>query len=119
MNAAFRRSEAVQKLENYAPVIMEHLALVTWFPDNLANSHWEQELAAFRKTLHRVSNSKSKRPNLNQDLIVDVLMDSLEEHRDKDLFLVGLEGHGVVAPTDPDWSSLAEAARSFAVSVEL
>ncbi len=46
MNAAFHRGEAFSKLENYSTVIVEHLALITWFFDHgavkkeLTTSNW-------------------------------------------------------------------------------
>ena len=117
MNAAFRRGEAVTRLENYACVILEHLALVTWFPDNSAKNHWDVELKAFKKALIRYNSSKGKKPNYTTALIVDTLSDFYETNDDKDYLLVDIESHGVKAPEDPDWKSFDQAVANFAKGV--
>ncbi len=64
MNAAvFRRGEAITRLENYAPVVLEHLALLTWFASNPASKHWAMELRAFKTAWQRYSTGKGNKSN--------------------------------------------------------
>lgn len=88
MNATFRRGEALTRLENYAHVIVEHLALVVWYSDSPAKNHWDIEL--------------------------DALIDTNE---DRDYVLIGIESHGVKAPEQPNWEQLIKSFSSFAKQV--
>ena len=115
--AAFGRGEAITKLENYAQVIVEHLALLAWYPDNPAKTHWEVEVRAFRTTLKRYDKGKKRAHNFAVDDIVETLEEQYLDNDGKDGVLIAIEGHGVQAPREPDWSLVDQAVRSFAESV--
>lgn len=117
MNAAFRRSEALERLENFAEVVVEHLALVTWFPTHRAKNHWNAEIQAFLKRLRKFDNGKDSRKNFTEFLIVDALNSILDTNQSRDYLIVSVESHGVVAPEDPDWESLKKAVVIFAKQV--
>ena len=115
--AAFQKSEALQRLENYSSVVVEHLALLTWFGDSSASSHWQVEINAFVKTLRRYDKGKKRKHNFKTDDIIDALMDQVHTNDDKDAVLIGIEGHGVKAPEDPAWEDLYKAFEEFAQKV--
>lgn len=117
MNAAFYRRDAVLKLEAYATVIVEHLALITWFPQHSAASHWNTELRAFTTTLRRLNRGKKSSTNLNKDFIEAALRDEIEGNDTQDLLLVAIEGHGVKAPSQPDWNALEQVIEKFAQEI--
>jgi hypothetical protein len=94
--AAFRKGEAISRLENYAYVIVEHLALVTWFPTPGALSHWNIELAAFSKALLRYDTGKGVKHNF-----------------------IGVESHGVPLPETVDWEALSARISAFADALVL
>jgi|SRR5579871_2496631 len=118
-SAAFRRAEAIENLENYARVIVIHLALLTWFPSNDAKLHWQAELNAFLRTLRRYDKAKKRPHNFTMDLIREILEDEFIDNESKDTILIGIEGHGVLAPEKPDWKLLSDAVKNFAHSVVL
>ena len=117
MNATFHRGEAISKLENYATVIVEHLALITWFFDNGAVKHWQIEISAFITTLQRYDHAKKRNHNFKQEDIVEILQDQISTNEDKESILIGIEGHGVKAPLKPDWGKLEETFTNFAKRV--
>ncbi|HXW53995.1 MAG TPA: hypothetical protein VEL47_07810 [Myxococcota bacterium] len=115
--AAFRRGEAITRLENYAPVIVEHLALVTWYPNHSPAKHWQSELDAFTKALTRYNTGKGNKHNFTAEIIVETLMDVLSTNEERDYVLIGVESHGVVIPDQPDWDGLDKKLREFALNV--
>lgn len=115
--AAFRKSEATLRLENYAPVIVEHLALVTWYPDSRANKHWEIELEAFCAALSRYKKGKKSRQNFDHKDIVDELEAAIELNDDKDHLLLAIQSHGEKPPNNPNWDELKAAISQFADQV--
>ena len=117
MNAAFHRGEAFSKLENYSTVIVEHLALITWFSDHGAFKHWQIEISAFIKTLQRYDHAKKRSHNFKQDDIVEILQDQISTNEDKESVLIGIEGHEVKAPLKPDWGKLEQEFVTFAKRV--
>lgn len=114
MNAAFRRSEALTRLENLSHVIVEHLALVTWFPEHVSASHWKKELKAFQTAMQRYNTGKGQRHNFTYSLALDTLMDTMFTHDDKDYLLIEIEAHGVTPPAEPDWAAVEAACQQFA-----
>jgi len=117
--AAFRKGEAISRLENYAYVIVEHLALVTWFPTHGALSHWNIELAAFSKALLRYDTGKGVKHNFSKEIIVDVLTSTIETNEEKDYLLIGVESHGVPLPETVDWEALSARISAFADALVL
>lgn len=115
--AAFRRTEAMGRLEDFAPVIVIHLALVTWFKDNANQNHWQKEIHAFLSILRRYDNAKKRAHNFTQEGIFEVLEEQILLNDDKDNLLISIEGHGVTAPPTPDWNALTEAMGRFAAQV--
>lgn len=116
---AFSRKDAIGSLESYSAVIVLHLALITFFPDNRAHQHWNAELDGFRKILHRFDKAKKKsRHNYNEQLITDVLNEEFLDHHDKDILATALEAKGLPIDVDSvDWKSLESAAENFAKSI--
>lgn len=58
--AAFYRGEAITRLEARAPTIVEHLALVTWFPNHAATSHWKAELKLFKQHFSAITKERAQ-----------------------------------------------------------
>ncbi len=115
--AAFRRGEAITRLENYAHVLVEHLALVTWYPAHTAHQHWQAELAAFRKALQRYNTGKGSKSNFTLEIVIETLMDVLATHEEQDYLLIGVEAHGVALPSEPDWQASHSKIQEFARQV--
>lgn len=46
------------RLESYAPVISEHLALITWFSDHKSCKYWQAELDAWATAMKRYNKGK-------------------------------------------------------------
>lgn len=113
-SAAFRRAEALENLENYARVIVIHLALMEWFPKNDATAHWQAALNAFTKTLRRYDNAKKRAHNFSIDLIKETLEDEIIDNSSRDAVLIAVEGHGVIAPEKPDFQAVSKAIEVFA-----
>ena len=84
MNAAFRKSEAFARLENYAEVIVLHLTLIICYPDSQEVSHWHAELKAFQGILQRYNNSKTKRDNFKVDDIMETLKAVIQNNDGRD-----------------------------------
>jgi len=114
MNAAFRRSEALARLENLAYVIVEHLALITWYSNNSVCTHWQAELKAFSNAMKRYDAGKGAKHNFTKELIVETLKETIDTQDDKDFMLIEIESHGVGPIEDPDWLSLQETFEKFA-----
>lgn len=112
--AAFRRAEALESLESYARIIVVHLALLSWYPKNDAKQHWQAEINAFIKTLRRYDNAKKRAHNFNVELITEVLEDEIADNSARDAILIAVEGHGVMAPDEPDFVSVSSAINQFA-----
>ena len=117
MNAAFRRGDAITRLENYAPVLVERLALITWFPKNRAISHWKQELKAWEKMFQKYNTSNMKKGNYTKRLIKDALEFIIATDQDKDHVIIAVESHGVSVPDKADWPALKRAFIKFAESL--
>ncbi len=118
MNAAvFYRGEAITRLEARAPTVMEHLALVAWFPAHPANSHWKAELQAFRTALQRYHKGKGPKYNFTHALIVDALENCIATHEGEDYLLIEVESHGVGPIDNPNWAMLKDAIERFANEV--
>jgi hypothetical protein len=115
--AAFRRAEAIENLESYARVIVVHLALVNWYPNNEAKKHWEIELKAFMRTLKRYDKGKKRPHNFKVELICETLEDEFIDNNGKDAILIAVEGHGILAPETPDFELLSKAVKDFAKEV--
>lgn len=115
--AAFRRAEAIENLESYARVIVVHLALLNWFPENDAKAHWQAEIDAFMRTLRRYDKGKKRPHNFGIELICETLEDEFMDNEGKDTILIAVEGHGVLAPERPDFALLSKAVKEFAKRV--
>lgn len=114
MNTAFRRGDAITRLENYASVIVEHLALVSWFPNHSAHKHWQAEIRGFLGALKRYDTAKSGRHNFTREIVIVTLMDIVQTEDERDYVLIGVESHGGKAPSEPDWDSVYKAIENFA-----
>jgi|SRR5580658_9978704 hypothetical protein len=113
----FKRAEAIENLESYARVIVVHLALLAWFPGNNAKNHWQAEINAFIKTLRRYDKGEKRPHNFSVELISEILEDEFLKNDDQDAILIGIEGHGVLAPERPDFKLLAQSVKDFAEQV--
>ena len=113
-SAAFRRAEALESLESYARVIVIHLALMEWFPQHEARQHWQSELNAFIKTLRRYDNAKKRAHNFSTELITEALEDEIIDNSSRDAVLIAVEGHGLMAPDNPNFQVVSKAIKEFA-----
>ncbi len=114
MNAAFRRSEALVTLENYAPTIVAHLALLQFFPDHTACNHWCAELATFEKVIRRYNKGKKGSSNLNPDMIQKSLEDEMFCADDEERIESYIHAKGLPLSEDPDWNLVRKAIHEFA-----
>jgi hypothetical protein len=117
MNAAFRRSDAILRLESYAAVIIEHLALVTWYPEHRASKHWQTELNAFLTGLRRYNTGKGNGANFTEEMICQTFADAMLFQADKESILIGVESHGLTLPDAPNWTDLEKAISSFSKQI--
>jgi hypothetical protein len=113
-SAAFRRAEALECLESYARIIVVHLALLAWFPNNKAQQHWQAEINAFIKTLRRYDNAKKRAHNFTTQLITEALEDEISDNSARDAILITVEGHGMSIPDYPDFAAVSSAINQFA-----
>lgn len=72
MNAR-HRSEAIRKLESYAPVIFEHMLKIHLYPHQEAKRHWIAELDAYAGRLKKFVPGKGGKPNFNVELLMEYL----------------------------------------------
>ena len=121
MNAAFRRGEAITRLESYSEVIVLHLTLVTLFPDSQDVTHWNAELDAFKGLLRRYDNSKTKSGhNFSPEDVERALLDVLEGNRGKDYIIqdvMGVKKGMIVDYTQVDWGSVEKSISAFSQSL--
>ena len=61
----FTRQKAMERLDNLALTISEHIFKLCVMPDHESILHWRQELSGWRKSLTRYNQSKMSRPNYN------------------------------------------------------
>ena len=70
MNAARRRSSALDKLEEHRTVILEHILKQSILPKNRAVKHWQKELNSFASRLRKFNKGKAGgKPNYTRDLL--------------------------------------------------
>jgi len=62
---SFTRQKAMERLDNLALAISEHIFKLCVMPKHESTKHWQQELAGWRKSLTRYNQSKMKQPNYN------------------------------------------------------
>ncbi len=117
MNAAFRRGEAITRLESYSEVIVLHLTLITLFPDSRDLTHWTAELEAFAGVLRRYDKAKTKaKHNFSPEDVERALLDVLEGNRGKDYIIQDVMGvkKGIVLDyTQVDWGKVEKAITLF------
>ena len=110
--------EALERLESYAPVISEHLALITWFSDHESCKHWQAELDAWATAMKRYNKGKMKKKgNYTEELILDVLEMTIDSDDKKDLILIQVESHGLMLKNKADWHELEAAFKAFSMKV--
>ena len=116
---AFSRKDAVGTLESYAAIIVLHLALITFFPKNDAQRHWQIEIDSFRKILARFNKGKSKsKQNFNVEFIIDALSEQFEGNHEKDILLSIIDTKGLhIEPEKANWTALETRVHEFARSV--
>jgi len=114
MQAAFRRSDALEALESYALPIVMHLSLLQFFPEHSAVNHWQAEVQAFEKALLRYSNSKKKSPNLDSYLVQKFLEDELFSPSDEEKIENFIHAKGLPLNEDPNWDLVRKAIQEFA-----
>lgn len=70
MNAARRRSSAVDKLEELRVVILEHILKSSILPKDPAVKHWQKELHSFASRLRKFNKAKAgNKSNYTRDLL--------------------------------------------------
>jgi hypothetical protein len=121
MNAAFRRGEAITRLESYSEVIVLHLTLVTLFPESRDVAHWDAELDAFRGLLRRYDKSKTKSGhNFSSEDVERALLEVLEGNRGKDYIIqdiMGVKKGMIIDYTQVDWSGVEKSISLFSKSL--
>ena len=121
MNAAFRRGEAITRLENYSDVIVLHLTLLVCFPDNQEVNHWKKEINAFVGIMKRYNKSKSpKGTNFDKKDIVRTLSDVISTNDGKDYIANDIMGQKKGMSIDSheiDWTAVDEKIDDFALAV--
>lgn len=120
MNAAFRKGEAITKLENYAEIIVLHLTLLVCYPQAQEGQHWKAELEAFKGILKRYNNSKTKRDNFKKEDIVEALCNVIETNEAKDYVandMMGARKGYAVDYNEIDWSRVEAAIDAFAKEI--
>lgn len=98
-------------------MVIEHLALVAWYPESQAVKHWNTELEAFKMALKRYNNGQKRRQNFDFDDIVAELESQMCSHADEDHLILAVGSHGEVPPVDPDWDLLKIEIAEFAQSL--
>lgn len=71
MNAAYFRTDAVQRLTNLSPQIALHIAKVASLPKSEHVAGWQRELDAWRAALSLVHHGKKGRENLSLEMIFE------------------------------------------------
>ena len=121
MNAAFRRGEAITRLENYSDVIVLHLTLLVCFPDNQEVNHWKKEMNAFRGIISRYNKSKSpKGSNFEVKDIIRALEDVIATNDGKDYIandIMGQKKGLTIDSHEIDWNAVQRAIEDFAESI--
>lgn len=70
MNAARRRSSALDKLEELRVVILEHILKTSILPKDPSVKHWQKELHSFASRLRKFNKAKAgNKPNYTQELL--------------------------------------------------
>ena len=62
---SFTRQKAMERLDNLALTVSEHIFKLCVLPEHESYYHWQQELAGWRKYLTRYNQSKMNKPNYN------------------------------------------------------
>lgn len=115
MNAAFRRSEALETLEHMSFTIIAHMALIAWFPKNEAKNHWEKEIAGFLKTILRYNRGKIKSgKNLSASLVEEILLEEIALSRDEERIEIFIQEKGLELPEPIDWQLVRSSISKFA-----
>ncbi len=118
MNAAFRRTDAMETLESFAPIVVLHVALLTCFPHSRDRKHWMKELEAFRKTYSRYNNGKRGRSNFNRELIGDSLEDVVYDFEGKERIVNAILAKGLSLEfEDVNWDDVRKGIDEFSRSV--
>jgi hypothetical protein len=120
MNAAFRKSEAFARLENYAEVIVLHLTLIVCYPKAQEVKYWEIELEAFKGVLQRYNKSKTKKDNFNSDDIIDALTSIIDSNEGRDYIandIMGARKGYAIDSHDIDWNQVEQAIKTFSKNV--
>ena len=113
MQAAFRRSDAIEALESYAFPIVFHLALLQFFPDHSAANHWRSEIHAFEKVLFRYNKSKKGSPNLDPHMVHKFLEDELFLPSDEEKIENLIRTKELPISNTPDWDGVRKAIQEF------
>ena len=120
MNAAFRKGEAITKLENYAEIIVLQLTLLVCYPQAQEIQHWNAELEAFKGILRRYNNSKTKKDNFKKEDILDALSSVIETNAGKDYVandIMGARKGYAIDYNEIDWSKVEASMQEFAKDV--
>ena len=70
MNAARRRSAAIDKLEELRVVILEHILKLSILPKDRSVKHWQKELHSFASRLRTFNKAKAgSKTNYTRDIL--------------------------------------------------
>lgn len=62
---SFTRQKAMERLDNLALTVSEHIFKLCVMSKHESSKHWQQELSGWRKFLTRYNQSKMNKPNYN------------------------------------------------------
>lgn len=117
MNAAFSRGEALIRLENLSTVIVTHLALLAWAPNDQCVGHWQGEIDAFKRAIARYDKSKMrKKHNFDHRMVLELLLDEIDTDERRDDILLLVQSHGVNLD-EPNWEALEKSLDDFASAI--
>ncbi len=120
MNAAYSRYHIVHALDNYAFVIVLHVAMTVLYPHDPSLQHWQKELRAFSGILRRYNRSKMKKGyNLIPEQIYATLADFADDPDSQEQILDFLQVKGLALPETIDWEVIKEGLRNFTAEVTL
>ena len=80
MNAARRRNTAIDKLEEFRVIVLEHVLKVVLMPKSDAVAHWQKEIQSYQTRLIRYHKGKGGKPNFTKEILWEYLWeDQIDE----------------------------------------
>lgn len=112
MNASRKRNSALDKLEEFRFIILEHILKLSLLPEHDSCRHWQQEINSYAKRLRKYNKGKSGKPNFTNELLWEYLW----EDQSDELPLGFLESYGVTQ-VNLQLNDIKEKIQSFILAV--